>query len=65
MLQNFYFKSMFRSNGRTPKTIEWLTDIGSYYKVAEKRSFVKQLSLKSLTTPAVLKYRVKTSWILA
>ena len=41
----------FGSNGKPPKTIEWLTDNGSYYTAAETRSFAKQLGLKPVTTP--------------
>ena len=41
----------FGSNGKPPKTIEWLTDNGSCYTAAETRSFAKQLGLKPVTTP--------------
>jgi putative transposase len=41
----------FGSNGKPPKTIEWLTDNGSCYTAAETRSFAKQIGLKPVTTP--------------
>ena len=41
----------FGSNGKPPKTIEWLTDNGSCYTAAETRSFARQLGLKPITTP--------------
>ncbi len=41
----------FRSNGKPPKMIEWLTDNGSCYTAAERRGFAKQQGLKSVTTP--------------
>jgi putative transposase len=41
----------FGSNGKPHKTIEWLTDNGSYYTAAETRSFAKELGLKPVTTP--------------
>ena len=41
----------FGSNGKPPKTIEWLTDNGSCYTAAETRSFAKELGLKPVTTP--------------
>ncbi len=41
----------FGSNGKSTKTIEWLTDNGSCYTSAETRSFAKQLGLKPVTTP--------------
>jgi putative transposase len=34
----------FGSNGKPPKTIEWLTYNGSCYTAAEKRSFAKEIS---------------------
>ena len=40
----------FGSNGKTPETIEWLTDNGSIYTAAETRSLTKELGLKSVTT---------------
>ena len=41
----------FGSNGKPSQTIEWLTDNGSCYTVAETRSFAKQLGLKPVITP--------------
>ena len=41
----------FGSNGKPPKTIEWLTDNGSCYTATETRSFAKELGLKPVTTP--------------
>jgi putative transposase len=41
----------FGSNGKPPKTIEWLTDNGSCYTAEETRSFAKELGLKPVTTP--------------
>ncbi len=41
----------FGSNGKPPHTIKWLTDNGSCYTAAEKRSFAKGLGLKPVTTP--------------
>jgi putative transposase len=44
-------ENRFGSSGKPPKTIEWLTDNGSYYTAAETRSFANELGLKPVTTP--------------
>ena len=43
-------KKRFGSNGKSPKTIEWLTDNGLCYTAAETRSFAKKLGLKPVST---------------
>jgi putative transposase len=56
----------FGSNGKPPKTIQWLTNNGRCYKAAEK-SFAEELGLKPVTTPVtspqssdMVESRVKT-----
>ena len=44
-------KNRFASNGKLPKTIEWLTNYCSCDTAAETRSFAKELGLKPVTTP--------------
>jgi putative transposase len=44
-------ENRFGSNGKPPKTIEWLTDNCSCYTASETRSFAKELGLKPVTTP--------------
>jgi putative transposase len=46
-------KNRFGSNGKQPKTIEWLTYNGSCYTAAETSSFAKELGLKPVTTPVI------------